>query len=207
MATIIEKEVSAQGAQQAAPALPPTRLLTVADFAVLPDELPTGPVRYELDDGRLLIMTPPGDIHGAAEAHFAGEFLLQLEKRGLGKVRCGEVSVVLRHNPDRVVGADVVFIANSSLPIRRSPEGYLETIPDLVVEVRSKNDSHAYLLRKTQEYLDAGVKLVWIADPEYKTVTAYRKNREAEVFAEDAILRDEAVVPGFQAKVSDLFQL
>lgn len=207
MATIIEKEVSAQGGQQTVPALPPTRLLTVADFAVMPDELPTGPVRYELDDGRLLIMTPPGDIHGAAESNFAADLKIQCERKGLGKVRCGEVSVILRHDPDRVVGADVVFIANSSLPIRRSPEGYLETIPDLIVEVRSKNDSQAYLLRKAQEYLDAGVKVVWIADPENKTVTAHRKNREAEVFAEDTILRDEAVVPGFQAKVSDLFQL
>ena len=68
-------------------------------------------------------------------------------------------------NPDRLVGADAVFIANSSLPIRESSEGYLETIPDLVVEVRSKNDTLPAVQRKVDDYLTAGVKVVWVVDP------------------------------------------
>ena len=44
---------------------PPKRLLTAADLAALPDELPSGPVKYELDQGRLVtLMAPPGEIHG-----------------------------------------------------------------------------------------------------------------------------------------------
>jgi Uma2 family endonuclease len=37
-------------------ASPPDRLLTIADVAALPSELPSGPVQYELKDGRLIIM-------------------------------------------------------------------------------------------------------------------------------------------------------
>src|SRR6185369_8982845 len=40
------------------------RLYTAADLAELPSELPSGPVRYELDNGRLISMAPPGDEHG-----------------------------------------------------------------------------------------------------------------------------------------------
>src|SRR2546423_1148234 len=116
-------------------ALPPpramesaVRLLTAADLAALPAELPSGPVLYELDNGRLNIMPPPGDLHGAIETKVAANLFFQGEKGGHGKARSGDVGVILWRNPDRVVGADVVFIANSSLPIRVSAEGYLETI-------------------------------------------------------------------------------
>src|SRR4051812_2738945 len=85
---------------------PFVRLLTVADLAALPSELPSGPVLYELDHGRLIILALPGDVHGAVESNVATALKLQGECRGLGKARCGGVGVILRRNPDRVVGAD-----------------------------------------------------------------------------------------------------
>src|SRR6266481_1288543 len=109
------------------------RLLTAADLAMLPSDLPSGPVVYELDNGRLVVMPPPGDIHGAVETILASELRNQGDKRGHGKTRSGGVGVILRKDPDRVVGPDAVFVSKSSLPIRTSKEGYLETIPELVV--------------------------------------------------------------------------
>jgi len=131
------------------------RLFTVADLQLFPSELPSGPVRYELDNGRLITMPPPGDIHGAVELNVGAALKYQGEHRGHGKARSGDVGIVLWRNPDRVVGADAVFITNASLPIRRSPEGYLETIPELVVEVRSKNDTLPAIQRKVDDYLTA----------------------------------------------------
>lgn len=188
------------------PAEPRARLLTAADLAALPSELPSGTVRYELDNGRLVIMAPPGDLHGAVESNIATELKVQGERRGLGKARSGDVGVVLRRNPDRVVGADAVFIASGSLPLRHSREGYLETIPDLVVEVRSPNDTLREVLDKLQEYLDAGAKVVWIADPESQTVTAYRRDQEPELFHAADTLAVDDIIPGFRALVRDLFQ-
>jgi Uma2 family endonuclease len=182
-------------------------LLTVADLAALPSELPSGPVHYELDNGRLIIRPPPGDIHGAVEARFTGYLLIQGELRGLGKVRCGEVGVVLWRNPDRVVGADALFIANDALPIRRSTEGYLETIPTVVVEVRSKNDSDPEVERKVKDYLTAGVRVVWVADPDARTVTAYRSGQPPQVFRDTDTLTVADVIPGFQVPVANLFQV
>src|SRR2546425_13180076 len=83
------------------PVLTPTkRMLTAADLAVLPARLPSGPVHYELDNGSLVILAPPGDIHGAVESNLDTELKVQGEKRGLGKVRCGEVGIILRRDPD-----------------------------------------------------------------------------------------------------------
>jgi Uma2 family endonuclease len=184
---------------------PREKVYTAADLAAMPSELPSGPVLYELDNGDLISMSPPGDEHCAVVSNLDTELKIQGERRGHGKVRCGEVGIVLRRRPDRVVGADAVFVATASLPIRRSPEGYLETIPDLVVEVVSKNDKRGYLQRKVRDYLTAGVRVLWVADPSKRTVTEYRPGREPLVYEEGDTLRVEDVIPGFRLPVPDVF--
>jgi Uma2 family endonuclease len=133
------------------------------------------------------------------------ELKVQGERRGHGKTRSGEVGVVLWRDPDRVVGADAVFIANRSLPIRRSGQGYLETIPDLVVEVRSKNDTGAKIADKVGDYLKAGVQVVWVADPQTRTVSVHRRDQEPQVLGEDDTLTVEDIIPGFRMRVADVF--
>ena len=182
------------------------RLLTVADVAVLPRELPTGPVDYELRDGRLVIMAPTGDVHGSSQTRLGGELYYQGEKRGFGSAY-SETGVILGRNPDRLVGPDNCFVMKSSLPLRTSPEGYLETIPELVVEIRSKNDSPAALEVKVADYLRAGVKVVWLVDPLAKTVAVCRAGEEAAVVLGEAeTLTAEEIIPGFRLPLAELFR-
>jgi len=183
-----------------------TRLFTAADLEQLPTDLPSGPIEYELDNGRLVfIMVPPGDLHGAVQSNIATELKMQGERKGHGKART-EVGIVLWRNPDRVVGADVVFVAKKSLPIQRTKEGYLETIPELVVEIRSKNDSLKYIERKVIHYLKAGVEIVWVADWTARTVTAYTAAGEPAVYGESDTLRLPALIPDFSLQVADVFR-
>src|SRR4051794_954805 len=182
------------------------KLLTVADLAVLPSELPSGAVRYELHHGVLVTMPPPGDIHGAVESNLVTELKVQGERQGHGKARSGDVGVVLGRNPDHVQGADAVFITNARLPIRRSPEGYLETIPELVVEVRSKNDTLAALERKAQDYLQAGAVVVWVVDPINRNVVEYRQGVAPRTYAEHDTLAVADLIPGFALLVREALQ-
>src|SRR4051794_794893 len=92
------------------------KLYTAADLAVMPTDLPSGPVRHELHHGRLISMPPPGDVHGAVEGNMVTALKVQGEYKGLGKARCGEVGIILGRNPDHVFGADAVFIAKDRLP-------------------------------------------------------------------------------------------
>lgn len=181
------------------------RPLTIADVAALPDELPSGPVKYELDDGRLVLMAPPGGEHGRMQMRLGAMLWSYVMKRGLGEV-FAEVGVILRRKPDRLVGPDAAFVASSSLPVRMSPEGYLETIPELIVEVRSKNDSVAELRAKADEYLAAGVQIVWVVDPSLRTVTVYRPHTTGQELRSGEILTAEEVIPGFECLLSDLFR-
>jgi Uma2 family endonuclease len=179
------------------------KLFTVADLEHLPSDLPSGHVHYELHHGRLITMPPPGDEHCAVENKIAAAFYYQGELPGLGKARCGEVGIILARNPDHVLFADNVFISTARLPIRRSSEGYLETIPDLIVEVRSKNDTLVGLQRKAQDYLDAGAVLVWVVDPINRNVVEYRQGTAARTYLEDDVLTVDDVIPGFSLPVRE----
>jgi Uma2 family endonuclease len=179
------------------------KLLTVADLAALPRTLPSGDVCYELDHGRLIIMAPPGDIHGRRQAKIIHYLMVFGEDSGHGEVR-GEVGIVLQRSPDRVVGADAAFILKSSLPVKLSPEGYLETIPELVVEIRSKNDFRPDIAAKNEEYFDAGVDLIWVIDPQARTVTAHRRGSPDRTFIETETLTCH-LIPGFALPVASLF--
>jgi Uma2 family endonuclease len=182
------------------------RLFTVADLELLPTDLPSGPIDFELDNGRLvIIMVPPGDTHGAAQSNIATQLKLQGEFKGHGKART-EVGVILWRSPDRIVTPDVLFIANKSLPIRTSSQGYLETIPELVVEIRSKNDSAKYVQRKVQHYLNAGVEVVWVADAAAVTVAAHSAIGEPVVYSNSDTLQLPGLIPDFSMPIADVFR-
>jgi Uma2 family endonuclease len=180
------------------------RLFTAADLAALPSELPSGPVHYELDNGRLVIMSPPGRRHGSSQARIAGQLLVHGEEKGHGEVM-SDVGVVLWRNPDRVVGPDVAFVTKSQLPTKDSPEGYIETIPELIVEVKSKSNSAAEVEQKTKDYLRAGVRVVWVVDNDSRTVTVCRADVEPQVLREHDLLRVDDVIPGMELPVTKLF--
>jgi Uma2 family endonuclease len=179
------------------------RLFTAADLAMMPTSLASGDVRYELDDGRLVVLTPPGYLHGRRQNKIGRYLDTEAEARGLGKA-VAEVGVILRRDPDRVVGADAAFILTKSLPVRLSQEGYLETIPEIIVEVRSKNDSTNEVRAKKDEYFDAGVQLVWVLDPGDRTVAAHERGQSVQMFGENDTLTTP-LLPGFAVPISNLF--
>jgi len=59
---------------------------------------------------------------------------------------------------------------------------------------------------KIKEYCFAGVSLVWVVDPDARTVEVYRSPDRGERLWGDERLTCETVIPGFECKVSDFFQ-
>jgi Uma2 family endonuclease len=179
------------------------RLLTAADVAVLPRSLPSGDVGYELHDGRLVVMAPPGAGHGRRQARFSRYLVTEGEERGHGEAYA-EVGVLLRRNPDHLIGPDAAFVTAAQLPVKLSPEGYLLTIPELIVEVRSKNDTQPEIDEKVNDYLKAGAVLVWVADPDARTVIVHQANQAPITLAATDTLTAPGVIPGFAILVGDL---
>ncbi len=180
------------------------RPFTIADVARMPRELPSGPVDYELDNGALVTMSPTGNRHSALQTRLSKILAIQGDDREFGETRV-EVGVILWRNPDRLVGSDVAFFSKDLFPPRESAEGYLETIPDIVFEACSKNDTAAELRHKVNDYLAAGVKQVFVVDTDDKQVVLHRVGTPEVVLREqDALHLD--VIPGFALSLAELFR-
>jgi len=181
---------------------PSSKLLSAAELADLPDQINGSDVKYELYDGRLVIMAPPGGEHSRRQYRIV-HFLHDAESAGLG-AGFVEIGIVLRRDPDTVVGADAAFVLKQSLPVKHSREGYLETIPEIIVEVKSKNDTVPEIRSKCEDYFEAGVKVVWRVDPKTQTLLAvYNDGREQSFGIADTLTCE--LLPGFAVPLSVLF--
>lgn len=109
--------------------------------------------------------------------------------------------------PERVRKPDASFVAAGRFDNDLPPEeGHVRIPPDLAVEVVSPNDSYFEVDQKVEEFLEAGVRLVWVINPETRTAKVYRPGEQAvaHLHANDE-LSGEDVLPGFRCRVGDLF--
>ena len=178
-------------------------LFTIADLDALPTELPSGTVRYELEAGRLLAMSPTGARHGRIEMRL-GALLYQIAERLGGELNGGEVGVILSRDPDTLFGGDLIYYTAASLPPRESVEGYLETPPDIAIEIRSKNERRARVLRKTELYLSAGVKEVWYVEPARNEVHVHCPGEAPRLYTAAEELTSP-LLPGVSISLAALF--
>ena len=68
----------------------------------------------------------------------------------------------------------------------------------------SPRDRFARLQLKVNEYLTRGVRLIWLVDPEDRSVTVYRPGQQPVILFENDMLAAEDVLPGFSCRVADL---
>jgi Uma2 family endonuclease len=107
---------------------------------------------------------------------------------------------------DTVRKPDTSFVSFQRLPAQSEvPRGYYKLSPDLAVEVISPNDLAEEVDQKINDYLAAGVQLVWEVHPTSRTVSIHRADSSATRLKETDNLDGEAVLPGFQCRVSELF--
>src|SRR3990167_2831772 len=129
--------------------------------------------RYELSKGELQPMTPIGIQHGKIVIRLGRLLDQYVEKNRLGAV-CTEVGFRLFESPDTVWAPDIAFIAQDRLPEGSAAQKFVNFRPDLAVEVLSPQDTVTETTRKVEDYLRAGVRLVWIVDPGTQRITVYR---------------------------------
>jgi Uma2 family endonuclease len=134
-----------------------------------------------------------------------GAFLDAAENAGFGEGFI-ETGVVLWRCPDRLVGTDGAFVVRARCPARETNEGYLETIPDLAIEIRSKNDSVAELKDKAADYLKAGVAVVWLIDPILHNATIYRPDQPPTIVGEDGVLAKPTILGQYELRLAHLFR-
>jgi Uma2 family endonuclease len=179
-----------------------SQLLTAEEFFALPD--PKDGSKQELVRGKVVTMAGPGVEHGEVQGNVYFQIKTFLKQNQIGRVVV-ESAIVTERKPDTVRGPDVSYYSKERLPLDKRVVGYHDDVPDLCVEVISPSNTMKQLKAKAKEYLFAGVRLVWIVDPEDRTATVIVDPLESRTLEAGATLDGGDVLPGFSCKVAKLF--
>jgi Uma2 family endonuclease len=178
-----------------------TDLLTAEEFANRPD--PGYP--EELVRGRIVTMPPPTPRHGQVCSKLDRLMGTFADEHDLGHVLCNDSGVVTERDPDTVRGADVSFYSYAKVPRGKIRKGYLDVVPDLVVEVRSDDDRWPDIEAKVREYLDAGVTVVVVLDPETERAHVFRSDHPPRELGPDEELTIPDLLGDFRVAVRRFF--
>lgn len=180
--------------------LPPEarQKLSIADLENFPED---GRLR-ELVDGRLVEWDVPTYHHGLLLTFLCAWLHRFVRERRLGEVVTGDTMVKIEDSDFHARGPDLAFYRRGRRPKDINAPA-TAVIPDFVVEILSPSDRADRVLAKVQDWLDAGVPLLWYVNPETGVVTVYEGSRIRYV-GPDEPLDGGAVLPGLSLRLRDL---
>ena len=177
------------------------KLLTADDLL----ELHSKGVRGELIRGVLAKTMATGVNHGKTVVNLTillGNFV---KPQGLGTLVASDTGILLDDVRHTVREPDIAYFPAEKMPLDADIPGYSNVIPDLVVEVASPNDTVQSIYDKAHMWRYYGVRIVWVAYPDWREVEVYSAGGSVVTLAENDALDGGAVLPGFSCRVSEIF--
>jgi Uma2 family endonuclease len=165
-------------------------------------QMPDDGYKYELVDGEI-IASPSGFYSSAVATRVSHLLQMYTDKNPVGLVAGADAGIRL---PDgNVRSPDVSVVRTEKLPEGKPPRTFGAFAPDLAVEVLSPSDSHRLVADKIGEYLQCGVTLVWLVDPDAQSVTVFRSLTDVQQLKRDDTITADPVLPGFSCPVAGFF--
>ncbi len=170
--------------------------LTIEDFEKLPDELAHN---RELVDGELI------DVSGNIGEHIDLQNLIaEILRPYVRQHKLGKVTTEQEYDFDgNAHGPDVSFFGPSKLPLYDRKRRIQRFVPDLAIEIASRNDSFNSLMKKARRYLACGTQDVWIFSIETREALCY--SGKQRIFLDDDGQFSSDLIPGFSIRLGDLF--
>ena len=178
------------------------KLLTAEDLL----ELDGKGIKGELIRGVFCDTVSTGIEHGEIAGNFIIGLGTHVKPRKLGRVFGSDAGIRLERGPDTVREPEVGYISAEKLPLGTRITGYAEVVPDLVVEIVSPSDTVREMYDRACMWLRHGVRLVWVAYPDTRTVDVFRQNGATVTPSEDDVLDGAPVLPGFTLPVREVFE-
>lgn len=129
-----------------------------------------------------------------------------LEQHPTGHVVVNNAAFMTGEGKDSVRGGDVWYVSHEKVAPGPLPLGSLNVVPDLVLNVISPSDRWSQILANVVEYLDAGVGVVGVLDPEAEMVRLYYADRPELILAGDDPVRFPEQLPAFEIKAHQFFE-
>jgi Uma2 family endonuclease len=151
--------------------------------------------------GELIVMPPVGGTSGNREADLITDLNLWNRQTRLGKVFSSSTIFKLPGGGDRSPDVAWVKLERWEALSEEQQEKFPPICPDFVIELRSRTDQLKPLQEKMQEYLNSGLLLGWLINPQDKQVEIYRLNQAVEIVNFPIDLSGEEILPGFILKL------
>lgn len=162
-------------------------------------------IRFERTaKGELIVMAPTGGEGGKREADLTIDLGLWNRQTGLGVVFSSSTGFKLPNGADRSPDAAWVKLERWEALTLKQRHKFPRLAPDFVIELRSTSDELKPLQDKMQEYLENGVCLGWLINPQDQQVEIYRPGQTIEVLQSPITLSGEGVLLGFVLNLSQI---
>ncbi len=183
-----------------------TRRMTADEFWEWANRPENQDKLYELDQGEVVAMPTPGELHGVLCSMIAHLLWGYVFRRGAGYVCGNDTGLLVQRDPDTLRGPDVMLF-DEPRRLESLSKKFSTGLPKLVVEVLSPHDSPGKVNRRISQYLRRGVPLVWLVDPDPRIVTVYRPGKDMYTRDETEELTGEDVLSDLRLRVAELFTL
>jgi Uma2 family endonuclease len=158
--------------------------------------------RYELDDGELIEMTRPAYKHNRVLGILFGELHVYFRKHRTGEALISENLYALSANTRRA--PDVAIILGDRKD-ELNDSKVIPIVPDIAAEVLSPSETPRMIHRKLKQYFEAGVKEVWLIDPEAREVEVWTGPRLPDRALSAAEALASPLLPEFALPLAELF--
>lgn len=152
--------------------------------------------------GKLIIMSPVGGESGNREAELIIDLGVWNRQTRLGYTFSSSTIFKLPNGADRAPDAAWIRRERWEALTPEQRRKFPPIAPDFVIELRSATDDLETLRQKMQEYMDAGVQLAWLINPQQQQVEIYRPEQDVEVRNLPTELSGENVLPEFSLNLS-----
>lgn len=182
---------------------PLTNSVSDSELAALSAKNPD--LRLETDAvGKLIIMPPTGSLTGEKNADLIYQVQAWNRRYKLGKVFDSSTGFKLSNSAVRSPDVSWIAIDRWNSLSDKQKRSFAPIAPDFAIELMSPTDNLQETQQKMNEYLDCGVKLGWLIDPNAKQVEIYRGGKEPEIISNPTSLSGESVLPNLTVDVSDI---
>ena len=161
--------------------------------------------RFETDcHGNLISMSPTG----SETSHKNSDLLIQIgiwnKQHKQGTVFDSSGGFKLSNGAIRSPDVSWVKTETWNSLSKQQRRKFAPINPDFVLELMSPTDDLDETQKKMQEYINCGVRLGWLINPDDKQVEIYRQGKETEILESPQTLSGEEVMPNLIVDLSEI---
>ena len=185
--------------------LPSSIKLTGEQFALICSR--NRDLRLELTaTGELVIMPPTGGETGIKNSDLNYQLQAWNCKYKLGVVFDSSTGFKLPNGATRSPDAAWIKKEKWESLTSQQKKQFIPLCPDFAIELRSNSDNLSDLQDKMREYLENGLVLGWLIDPQNNQVEVYQSDFSVEAILNPIRLSGEDILPGFTLELKDILK-